>query len=369
MLSLSNLLDNEEQAPIEVGLVNLDQSDETALLVDLLSESSELGETIQMTPISEQQGKTGIETNQLSSYIIFPAAFFSSLMDGKQSQVEIIGNPDRPLQSQLINELMETITRHIRSSQASILTINDYAKQLGMDQQDRNDMLFEEFVDFFFYVLGSNKVVDEEQLINQATATPFDYFSLAGWFTLVTIWLLMIYTALRRVNDKKLITRMRLYGVTNLQQSIAHLVVTLLVLLILATMIFSGLLFFLDTITLTAENYSRVILLTALHSTIFLQSLILLDWFIQSEKLTLLIHTFFTILVVISSGALIPMIYFPVYLERLFSFSFAYQAFYWIERISLNGRFYAEYQALLLTMLAGFLLLATIAFVKERVQQ
>ncbi|WP_066189852.1 ABC transporter permease [Gracilibacillus timonensis] len=364
--AIISMVDTTEQETMEVGLVNLDQSEETALIVDLLAESSQLGEGLHMEKISEAEGQTGIEANQLSSYMVFPADFFQGLLNGQRSQVTIVGNPEQPLESQLINELMETVTRHIRGSQANILTINDYAKRLDMDNEARNDMLFEQFVDFFFYVLGSNQVVDEQTLTNHATASPVTYFSLAGWFTLITIWLFILYTMLHRDNDEKMRTRMRLYGVTDWQQAVAAMIVSIIILAVLAVLTFAGLVYLFDDLDLTSENYGRIAILTLLHSSIFLQCLILLDWLLKSQKLTLLVHTAFTGMVLLFSGAIIPEIYFPAYLEKVFSYSFGYQSFHWIEQISLNGRFYAEYQPLVYMLVVSFVISLIVSLGKGR---
>ncbi|WP_163580162.1 ABC transporter permease [Gracilibacillus saliphilus] len=368
-LTVISMLDVTSTDTIEVGLVDLDQSEETEMIVELLEESSQLGNHIAMEKVEETQAIEAIENNQLSSYIMFPDHFFQKLMDGERSQLSIIGNPKQPVESQLINELVETVTRHIRGSQANILTINHYAKQLNMDNEERNTLLFEQFTDYFFYVLGSDQVVREDQVTNNATASPILYFSLAGWFTLVTIWLFIIYTMLHQDNSLRMRQRMKLYGVTDLQQAIASGIVSLLVTAVWAALSFAFLPYFFDEVIITGENYIRISLLLLLHSIIFLQCIILIDWLISSSKLTVLVQTLFTGITILFSGAIIPKIYFPIYLEDYFSISFSHQSFYWMEQIILNGRFYAELQPLLLAAIIGGLLLAIYSFGKERVHK
>ncbi|WP_208592127.1 ABC transporter permease [Gracilibacillus suaedae] len=368
-LTLISMLDVTSTDTIEVGLVDLDQSEETEMIVELLEESSQLGNYIAMEKVEEEQAIEAIENNQLSSYIIFPDHFFQKLMDGERSQLSIIGNPQKPVESQLINELVETVTRHIRGSQANILTINHYAKQLNMDNEERNTLLFEQFTDYFFYVLGGDQVVREDQVTNNATASPILYFSLAGWFTLVTIWLFIIYKMLHQDNSLRMRQRMKLYGVTDLQQAIASSVVTLLVTAVWAVLSFAFLPYFFDEVNITGENYIRISLLLLLHGIIFLQCIILIDWLISSTRLTVLVQTLFTGIIILFSGAIIPKIYFPIYLEDYFSISFSHQSFYWMEQIILNGRFYAELQPLILTAIIGGLLLAIFSFGKERVHK
>ncbi|UOQ49964.1 ABC transporter permease [Gracilibacillus caseinilyticus] len=365
--SIVSIMDVAETDSLTIALVNFDQSEETKLIIELLEESSQVGDVLSMKEMKEPEAKQGITANELSSYVIFPEYFFQKLMDGQSSQLSIIGNPERPLQSQIINELIETLTRHIRSSQANILTINHYAKQLGINDEERNALLLEQFTDYFFYVLGSDKVVSEEQITNNATSSPTEYFSLAGWFTIVTIWLFIIYSMLQKDSSAKMKERVHLYGVTDLQQAAATIVTTLFVTAMMATATFFLYLFFFDDITITTENGFRIACLLICHNMMVLQCFTIIEWLLKSQKGKLLIQSLFTAIVILFSGAIIPKIYFPVYLENFFSYSFAHQSFYWIEQIMLNGRFYAEFMGLTMTVVIGWIVLIIMSSWKGRV--
>src|SRR5699024_3697069 len=111
---------------IRVGLVDLDQSEETKLVVQLIEDSSQLGSFIQLETMSENEAKTAIESNKISAYITFPDQFTNDLYKGAPVDLPLIGNPQKPTESYIINELLDSVTRHIRYSQANILTINEY---------------------------------------------------------------------------------------------------------------------------------------------------------------------------------------------------------------------------------------------------
>src|SRR5699024_6893535 len=61
-----------EEEAIRVGLVDIDQSEETQLVVQLFEESSQLGSFIQLESMDENKAKRAIDANQLSAYIAFP---------------------------------------------------------------------------------------------------------------------------------------------------------------------------------------------------------------------------------------------------------------------------------------------------------
>src|SRR5699024_10143437 len=68
----------DENLSMSVGVVDLDQSTETTMIVDLLEETSQLG-TLNIHSLSESDAIDRIENNEMSSYIILPEDFAADL--------------------------------------------------------------------------------------------------------------------------------------------------------------------------------------------------------------------------------------------------------------------------------------------------
>ncbi|MGY0693125.1 ABC transporter permease [Virgibacillus sp. FSP13] len=367
-IMIASFIDQDERDPIQIGLVDLDQSKETQLVVKLIEESSQLGNYISINALSEEKANNDLEQNNLSAYITFPKEFTEHLYQGKSVTLHITGNPNKPTESFVIKELLDSVSRHIRAAQANILTINFFAKQLPMGTDERNDMLFDQFTSFVLYTIGKDKMLDEETVTNQATNTPFHYYALASWFIIITIWLIAFYSFLTRDDHIRIKQRMRLYGVSALQQLLAKIITTLAITAFCAVFALYAFQLFTD-ITLYKEDYVRIAIITLLYSFIFLEGLALIETIIQTQKLRLLVQSLFTGFTLLISGAIIPSLYFPAYLQAYLPYSFSNQAFHWLQEIVLNERFYADYLPLSLLTLAGFFLLTGVSLWKERVNQ
>src|SRR5699024_5318420 len=215
-----------ETNPIKVGIINYDESQETEMVIDLLESTSQFGEVIQISAMDEEEAKKDIDDNLLSAYIIFKENFTNDLYTGNSVEIPIVGNPKEPVKSLLVEELFNSIARHIAASQANILTINYYANELGMNKNERQTLLFEQFQEFLFYTLGKDQILKEEELENIATTSPIQYYSLASWFIIATVWLFLFYIFFHQEDKFKIEQRMKLYGVTELQQIIAKIVVS-----------------------------------------------------------------------------------------------------------------------------------------------
>ncbi|WP_198029996.1 ABC transporter permease [Oceanobacillus manasiensis] len=358
---------NEEQAPVKVGIVDLDQSEETQLVSQLIEETP-LSSFLELEGMEKQRANEMIEADELSTYIVIQQGFTENLYQGKSVDFPIIGNPNQPAQSQLVRELIDSVARHISAAQANILTINHYAKQLEIDGETRNDLLFENFKEYFFYTIGKDRIVNENQVNNAATSNPLNYYSLSLWFTFLTLWLFVIYNFLSKENTERLRQRMKLYGVTMLQQTIAKMIVTLTL-----TTFFSAIaLFVFHTLLnwdLTIKDLGSILLISMLYGAQFLFILGFVDVCIFSHKLRLLTQSILSGLYLLISGAVIPTIYFPVSLQETLEYIAPVEALHWIQEIVLANRDYIDYFPLLLLTIASLFVFVGTALGKERLQE
>ena len=361
------LLIPPEDEPIQLGVVDLDQSEETTVIVNMITESSELSEFIIINRMSEAEAREKIEQDQISTYITFPENFTYHLYEGQSVSLSVKGNPNQVTDSFLIKEFLDSITRLISAAQANILTINHYAKELEMDIEERHDMLFDQFVDFLLYTVGKDKIIDQNNMTNYATASPIHYYSLASWFIVIIVWLLLIYNFLHKEETVRMKARMKLYGVTELQQQLAKIIVSLITILPLA---FGGLAILnpLLDFQLDLEDYLRIMMVLFIHSGLFLICLALIETIIASAKLRLLGQSFFTFLLITVSGTIIPTIYFPLSLQEFLPYVFSNEGFHWLQEVILNERFYVDYVPLLLMGLTGLFILVGCSLWKERIK-
>src|SRR5699024_10664075 len=100
------------------------------------TKKNEKKEIIKIKNMEEAKAKNKIDKNELSSYIIFPDEFITKLYEGISVEVEVVGNPQRTIESEMTKELIDSLMRHINTSQANILLLNKRAKELKMAQDE-----------------------------------------------------------------------------------------------------------------------------------------------------------------------------------------------------------------------------------------
>lgn len=360
-------LDQEDEEAIKIGLVDQDESEETEMVSDLLSDTEELGSLLEITPMSEEEAEENIKNNELVSYIVFPEGFTNDLYNGNATEISLIGNPNQPTNSYIVKELIDSVSRHIRAAQANILTMNKYAKDLPMTDGQRNQFVFGQFKDFLLHTMSRDQMVKEHEVTNQATEAPVYYFMLGGWFVVVTIWLLGFYAFFTDERTSGMKQRMRLYGVRDIQLICAKIISTFM----LAGVFTAALLWLfqiIDIVELYVEDVGRIISLMSMYNFSFLACLALIETIVHAPKIKLLVQCCFTFIVLLLSGAIIPVLYYPSYIQQLLPYSFSTQAFHWVKEVVLNDRFFAEMLPLGVMMFVSLATLLAVSWLKERVR-
>lgn len=365
LVLVAGLLLPEENSPIRVALVDEDGTQETILFSGLLEETASDNQFIQIVSITKDSAEKLIAQNQISSYFTFPSGFTEDLYEGESVTIPIVGNPSRPTDSFLMKELVESMMRYIAVAQSNILTINDYAKKTDMPKEERKEMMFQQFMDFTLYTLGKEKLLDEEVITNVVTSSPTHYYLLSGWLITMSVWLFAIYTVLGKEEHSSMLIRMKLFGVTMWQRIFARILVSLGYSLVIAAVTF----FIADKFVgfeLFPTDYLRFGVFTILYALLFLVGIALIDVLISSRKIVLLLQSLYTFLLIFTSGAVIPTLYFPQVIQGALPYFFSYVSFNWMIDIVLEGRNYADFIPLTVFATIGLLLLWLSTVGKER---
>ena len=361
---VSVLLPSEE-SPISVVLVDEDLTDETMIFRNLFEGISSEQQFIRIISLPKEQAQNQMEKNEISAYFIFPKGFTDDLYNGNSVTMPIVGNPSKPIDSYLVNELLTSMTRYIGAAQANILTINDYAKELEMPSSERQELMLSQFIDFAIYTLGKDNVLDEVVVTNISTSSPVHYYVLAGWFLSLTTWLLGFYMILGREEHESMRIRMSLFGVTKWQRTVARLIVSVGLSIGLAAFTFLIIEQFVH-FKLYALDYFRFGLFTLLYSILLVVGIAFIDVWIFSRKSVLLLQSTFVFVMAVTSGAFIPTLYLPQIVQGVLPYFFSYESMNWMIDIVLEDRNYANFTNLVVAASIGLGILWLSSVLKER---
>lgn len=356
---LVQLLSPNSDEPITLAIIDEDQTTESQLLTQLLVLTIADNAYLEIEVMSAEQAKLAMAQGNLTSHVTFPKNLTTKLFAGSHITLELVGNGHSLYESYIIRELINNLARYIESAQANILTMYSYAKKVDMEKEQYEQFKVEQFMNFTMHSLAKGTLINERTIENTASSTPLNYFSMAALFILLSIWLLGLELLLRNDETEGLRTRLRLFGVTTAQRLCARMVVVSVIALLWYATLFgisSSLLqlelYFIDAI--------RLLIFVSLYSICYLLVIACVNLFIRSIKAILVVQVITLLFILLISGALIPTIYFPLAWQSIMPLFFSYEAFNWLIDITVEGRNYADYGSLLISV--AFFILVFYAF-------
>lgn len=363
-LVIALLLPTEDQ-PIELFIVDADQTTESTMMVQLLVLTIASNDYLTIKQQSLQEAEYAMQKGDITSYIIFPKDLTENLYAGQPVTLQLVGHPEKIVDSYIIQELMNSLARYIESAQANILTTYTYAKQLNLSKVEQNAYLKEQFIDFSMFTLNKGQLLWEHEIENLTTSAPLYYYSIAALWILFTGWLLGIYLLLRQSESRALTIRLQLLGVTHLQRNVARMVWTCFISHLWLYVTFAVVAHFL-MLQLFLLDYGRLLLYSLLYSVCVCFIIAIIDRAMPTVRSSLMLQLGAWAILVLTSGAVLPTLYFPLALQQLLPYLFSFSAFQWVIDIAIEERNYASYHVLWQSMLVLLILWLSMERWKER---
>src|SRR5699024_5929804 len=142
--------------------------------------------------------------------------------------------------------------------------------------------------------------------------------------------------------------RIRLYNVTIFQQLISKLLVSFFMTLLFSIGFFIAIYFVLDT-TLYSSDFWDIAIRASLYIGSLLFIIAILELIVRSQKLLLVLQSIGIFIAIVLSGAIIPTIYFPLFLQQTIEKLFSFEYFNHLKDLLLKREFLDEPIILIIT--------------------
>ncbi|GIN86897.1 hypothetical protein J6TS2_32830 [Heyndrickxia sporothermodurans] len=297
--------------PFYVAMVNEDPTFETKMVVRQLTENESLNKLMRTIQTDSEKAKELLRKNKVAAIIHIPKGFSSDVAHGINTPVEVVGNNQRPLQSQLVRYLMNSAADFTSAAQSGINTINDYMKKMDFPETERKKELRKNVVTYAFHVLGRGEIYQEKKLEVLFQRNLLQYYILSFYALLIMVWGysgLLLFSS--RMNPSVQL-RLLSVGVSQNQIVFAKLFTLLLFIAPLSLILGVPVIWWMGLEVIPFILLTLVIVLTFVSFFLFLEALL------RSERAYQLVGVTFIILGTIAGGHLIPTIYFPEWLEKL----------------------------------------------------
>ncbi|MFC0236679.1 ABC transporter permease [Fictibacillus phosphorivorans] len=203
-LGLKPLLEEKQWVePFAVAIVDEDNTFETKLLMKQYENSEELKNVLTFE-------KTDAES---AGMVIVPDGFTKGIRKGKNIPVTVIGNPERPFQAKLLQQVMVSNANLISSAQSGANAAFHYLRKMDLSSEEFRAYRDTVITDFTLQALNRNKIYETETLSALGGVTTIDYYSLSGVLILLLVGGLFGMSLTTRSEQTALRERLSLQGV------------------------------------------------------------------------------------------------------------------------------------------------------------
>lgn len=310
----------KEDAPdqfAEIALVDKDNTMETQYVIQQLLESDHLKRVTKITQIEEKKALQLMEKNEVAAMIVIPEGFSQDVKRGINTPVKVVGNAQRPLQSQLVFYLMESATKFVSAAQSGINTIYHYLEKEHVSSKDLSKEYKNSIVFYSLHVLGRGElfeVKEKQYLFHQSMTT---YYVLSFYLLILFIWSFGLLIFLKGQLKQSIKNRLISIGVLTIHERMALFLTITLSVTSLAFLGSIPILLWMQISILRITIFLGILLIVSVISIFF----ILIDIFVHHDKFYLLTGMFFILIGTIAGGHIIPVVYFPQWVEKISLFT------------------------------------------------
>ena len=257
-LGLKPLLQDKQWVePFSVAIVDEDNTFETKLLMKQYEESEELQNVLSFKKTDAGEASELLAANKIAGIVIVPDGFTKGIRHGKNIPVSVIGNPERPFQAELLQQVMVSNANLISSAQSGANAAFHYLRKMGLPSDEFRTYRDAIITDFTLQALNRNKIYETETLSALGGITSLEFYSVSGVLILLMIGGLFGMSLTARSEQAALRERLSLQGVRSGVFFMSN-VVSVFVLLVIQAIILVSLFY---SVTKTWSISATVILL------------------------------------------------------------------------------------------------------------
>ena len=300
--------DEEKVNRFPVAIVDKDDTAQTKYVIEQLTEGK-LRKIMKPLYTNEQKAKQLLQQNKVAAIVTLPKGFSHDIAHGENQPLSVIGNSNKPLQSQLFRYVMESAADYTSAAQSGINTIDAFLEKGNVSDENRRTEFKKSLVTFGLHVL------DRGSLFNEQIETSFfqqdmkQYYVLSFAALLLMIWSYGGWLLASETQTSPVLARMKTRGVSFVHIYLAQLTALYVLLLPVSVVLFGSLLRGLK-LPVTG-TYGELFLGVSGSLFAFLCLFLLLRVLFLSQKAYQITGLLFILLSAILSGHVVPAVYLP----------------------------------------------------------
>lgn len=196
-VTINHMTDQNALNPVQIAIVDLDNSFETQLIIQTIADTDEYVGLIDFLVLEKQQANQMIVENLVAAVITFPEDFGLAMTTGQNLPFVVEYNENRPIASSLIHIVATAFSDMLESSQIGVYTTLNYARWVNMNQEDFNRVFWGVNLQFLGIVMNRQNIFYTVELTTSQVPLVFNYI-----FAFYTVLLISSFFVIPEIISK-----------------------------------------------------------------------------------------------------------------------------------------------------------------------
>lgn len=150
------------------------EDDLTRRLVSAAALAADVDDYCTIRAMTEEEGRAALEEGRVSALLLLPEGFLDSVLTGENKPVTLLTDGQQPLESWLIGQLGQSVSRMLAAAQAGIYTVLENYDRAGLSEPAREDLIWEVNLAYIGWVADRNDVYETIIVSPTGSALPVE---------------------------------------------------------------------------------------------------------------------------------------------------------------------------------------------------
>ncbi|MDK9852120.1 MAG: ABC transporter permease [Staphylococcus equorum] len=303
---------NQDDSKFRIGVVDRDQSTETALILKSMGNGTNLGKDISIKRYNKQEAHQLLKARKLEGYYVFEKGMTKSFYKNGNLPISVYTYDKQSTKSLVINQLTDSVYNRLMLSMGGGLAYTSLVEDAGKE----DTMLL--LTDLLFTGLNRTGGFDYQPVQIYDTAS---YYVITGYLASIFIFALSLFSILKMNQVTALKSRLSMYHFSFEKLTLIRSLFTLFYTSIWAAV---GLFWMLNVLPNDFESYNwSTLVIQLIYYTLMLIIWLTIIDLISFKWMNYILKSILSLVILLLSGLIIPTIYF----KHLFNGIFTTQPF------------------------------------------
>lgn len=163
-ITINHVTNQNPINPVQVAIVDLDNSLETVLIIQTITDTEYYHGLIEFVILDEKKAEEKLSNNQIVAVITFPENFGTAMTTGENIPFEVMYSQNRPMAAAFLHIVATAFADMLEASQTGVYTTLNFARAMNITSQEFDTIFWSVNLQFLGIIMNRQSVFNATEL-------------------------------------------------------------------------------------------------------------------------------------------------------------------------------------------------------------